>query len=166
MLFGIAFSANGSSGGTDIIAAIINKYHDVTLGRVMRMCDLIIISCGYFALQDWEKVVYGYATLYICSFVLDQVVNSARQSVQFIIISKKYKEIGHSIVVGPRRGVTVINANGFYSGDEVKMLFVMAKRRDSTTIFRLIKEIDPDAYVTQSAVIGAYGDGFDRIKVT
>lgn len=162
---GLAFSHNGSTGGTDIIAAIINKYRDVTLGRVMLMCDLIIISCGYFALQDWEKVVYGYATLYICSFVLDQVVNSARQSVQFIIISKKYKEIGHSIVVGPRRGVTVINANGFYSGDEVKMLFVMAKRRDSTTIFRLIKEIDPDAYVTQSAVIGAYGDGFDRIKV-
>ena len=162
---GLAFSHNGSTGGTDIIAAIINKYRDVTLGRVTLMCDLIIISSGYFALRDWEKVVYGYATLYICSFVLDQVVNSARQSVQFIIISKKYKEIGHSIVVGPRRGVTVINANGFYSGDEVKMLFVMAKKRDSTMIFRLIKEIDPDAYVTQSAVIGAYGDGFDRIKV-
>ena len=162
---GFIFMHNGSTGGTDIIAAVINKYRDITLGRVLMLCDLVIITSSYFVLKDWEKVVYGYATLYICSFVLDQVVNSARQSVQFIIISKKYKEIGHSIVVGPRRGVTVINANGFYSGDEVKMLFVMAKRRDSTTIFRLIKEIDPDAYVTQSAVIGAYGDGFDRIKV-
>lgn len=161
---GIAFSHNGSTGGTDIIAAIVNKYRDVTLGKVLLSCDLIIITSSYFALQDWEKVVYGYATLYICSFVLDQVVNSARQSVQFIIISKKYQEIGRSIVTGPRRGVTVINANGFYSGDEVKMLFVMARRRDSTMIFRLIKEIDPNAYVTQSAVIGAYGDGFDTIK--
>ena len=162
---GVAFSSNGSTGGTDIIAAIINKYRDITLGRVILICDLVIISSSYFVLQDWEKVVYGYATLYICSFVLDQVVNSARQSVQFIIISMKYREIGQRIVTGPRRGVTVINANGFYSGDEVKMLFVMAKKRDSTSIFRLIKEIDPNAYVTQSAVIGAYGDGFDRIKV-
>lgn len=164
MGIGIAFSHNGSTGGTDIIAAIINKYRDITLGRVMLFCDLVIISSSYIVFEDWEKVVYGYVTLYICSFVLDQVVNSARQSVQFVIISKKYKEIGHSIVVGPRRGVTVINANGFYSGDEVKMLFVMAKKRDSATIFRLINEIDPNAYVTQSAVIGAYGDGFDRIK--
>lgn len=162
---GLAFSHNGSTGGTDIIAAVINKYRDITLGRVLMLCDLVIITSSYFVLKDWEKVVYGYATLYICSFVLDQVVNSARQSVQFIIISKKYREIGQHIVTGPRRGVTVINANGFYSGDEVKMLFVMAKKRDSTSIFRLIKEIDPNAYVTQSAVIGAYGDGFDRIKV-
>ena len=162
---GLAFSHNGSTGGTDIIAAVINKYRDITLGRVLMLCDLVIITSSYFVLKDWEKVVYGYATLYICSFVLDQVVNSARQSVQFIIISKKYREIGQRIVTGPRRGVTVINANGFYSGDEVKMLFVMAKKRDSTSIFRLIKEIDPNAYVTQSAVIGAYGDGFDRIKV-
>ena len=77
---GIAFSANGSTGGTDIIAAIINKYRDITLGRVMLICDLIIISSSYIVLRDWEKVVYGYVTLYICSFVLDQVVNSARQS--------------------------------------------------------------------------------------
>ena len=75
---GIAFSSNGSTGGTDIIAAIINKYRDITLGRVMLICDLIIISSSYFVLKDWEKVVYGYVTLYICSFVLDQVVNSAR----------------------------------------------------------------------------------------
>lgn len=76
---GIAFSNNGSTGGTDIIAAVINKYRDITLGRVMLICDLIIISSSYFVLKDWEKVVYGYVTLYICSFVLDQVVNSARR---------------------------------------------------------------------------------------
>ena len=75
---GVAFSANGSTGGTDIIAAIINKYRDITLGRVVLICDMIIISSSYFVLKDWEKVVYGFVTLYICSFVLDQVVNSAR----------------------------------------------------------------------------------------
>ena len=161
---GIAFSSNGSTGGTDIIAAIINKYRDITLGRVMLFCDLII-SSSYFVLKDWEKVVYGYVTLYICSFVLDQVVNSARQSVQFFIISEKYEEIARHINVYPHRGATVINASGFYTGKEIKMLFVLAKKRESTIIFRLIKDIDPNAFVSQSQVIGVYGEGFDKIKV-
>ena len=138
---------------------------DITLGRVMLICDLIIISSSYFVLKDWEKVVYGYVTLYICSFVLDQVVNSARQSVQFFIISDKYEEIAKHIQVYPHRGATVINASGFYTGKEIKMLFVLAKKRESTIIFRLIKDIDPNAFVSQSAVIGVYGEGFDRIKV-
>lgn len=162
---GIAFSSNGSTGGTDIIAAIVNKYRDISLGKVMLVCDLVIITSGYFALRDWERVVYGYVTLYICSFVLDQVVNSARQSVQFFIISRKYEEIGHHINEHPHRGVTVINATGFYSGKEQKMLFVLARKRESAVIFRLIKEIDPHAFVSQSAVIGVYGEGFDKIKV-
>ena len=162
---GIAFSSNGSTGGTDIIAAVINKYRDISLGKVMLICDLIIISSSYFVLKDWEKVVYGYVTLYICSFVLDQVVNSTRQSVQFFIISDKYEEIGKHINVYPHRGVTVINASGFYSGKEQKMLFVLAKKRESSIIFRLIKDIDPHAFVSQSAVIGVYGEGFDKIKV-
>lgn len=162
---GIAFSANGSTGGTDIIAAIINKYRDITLGRVVMICDMIIITSSYFVLRDWEKVVYGYVTLYVCSFVLDQIVNSARQSVQFFIISKKYEEIGRHINKDIHRGVTVIPATGLYTGAEVNMMFVLAKKRQSTIIFRIIKDIDPEAFVSQSAVIGVYGEGFDHIKV-
>lgn len=162
---GIAFTSNGSTGGTDIIAAIINKYRDITLGRVILICDLIIISSSYFVLKDWEKVVYGFVTLYICSFVLDQVVNSARQSVQFFIISNQYEEIAREINRYPRRGVTVINATGFFTGKEQKMMFILAKKRESTIIFRIIKDIDSNAFISQSAVIGAYGEGFDHIKV-
>ena len=162
---GIAFSNNGSTGGTDIIAAVVHKYREITLGQVMRIMDLIIITSSYLVLHDWEKVVYGYVTLFISSFVLDQVVNSARQSVQFFIISDKYEEIGKHINQFPHRGVTVINASGFYTGREIRMLFVLAKKRESTIIFRLIKDIDPNAFVSQSAVIGVYGEGFDKIKV-
>lgn len=162
---GIAFSANGSTGGTDIIAAIINKYRDITLGRVILVCDMIIISSSYFVLLDWEKVVYGFVTLYVSSFVLDQIVNSARQSVQFFIISKHYEEIGRRINKDLHRGVTVIDGTGLYTGFGIKMMFVLAKKRESTTIFRLIMDIDPEAFVSQSAVIGVYGEGFDHIKV-
>ncbi len=161
---GIAFSSNASTGGTDIIAAIINKYRDITLGRVMMICDMIIITSSYFVLKDWEKVVYGFVTLYVCSFVLDQIVNSARQSVQFFIISKKYQEIGKEINA-LHRGVTVIDATGLYTGQEQKMMFVLAKKRQSTTIFRIINDIDPTAFVSQSAVIGVYGEGFDHFKL-
>lgn len=161
---GVAFSANGSTGGTDIIAAIINKYRDITLGRVIMCCDMIIIGLSYFVLHDWEKMVYGYVTLFISSFVLDQIVNSARQSVQFFIISKKYADIAREINE-LHRGVTVINATGFYTGQEQKIMFVLAKKRQSTTIFRIINDIDPTAFVSQSAVIGVYGEGFDHFKI-
>lgn len=162
---GVTFSANGSSGGTDIIAAIVNKYRDISLGRVILLCDLIIISSSYLVLHDWERVVYGYVVLFISSFVLDQVVNSARQSVQFFIISTKYEEIGRRINKDLHRGVTFIDGVGCYTNNNVKMMFVLAKRRESTTIFRLIKDIDPKAFVSQSAVIGVFGEGFDKIKV-
>lgn len=162
---GVAFSANGSTGGTDIIAAIINKYRDITLGKVILMCDIVIITSSYFVLHDWEKVVYGYVVLFISSFVLDQVVNSARQSVQFFIISQKYEEIGKRINKDLHRGVTFIDGVGCYTNNNVKMMFVLAKKRESNMIFRLIKDIDPNAFVSQSAVIGVFGEGFDRIKV-
>ena len=162
---GVAFSANGSTGGTDIIAAIVNKYRDISLGRVILMCDIIIISSSYLVLHDWERVVYGYVVLFVSSFVLDQVVNSARLSVQFFIISSKYEEIGRRINLDLQRGVTFIDGVGCYPHNNVRMMFVLAKKTESNTIFRLIKDIDPGAFVSQSAVIGVFGEGFDRIKV-
>lgn len=162
---GLGLSANGSTGGTDIIAAVINKYRDISLGRVILLCDLVIITSSYFVFENFEKVLYGYVVLYIVAFCIDQVVNSMQRSVQFFIISEKYQEIGKRIGEYPRRGCTIINGNGFYSGKEVKMLFVLAKKRQAGAIFQLINEIDPHAFVSQSAVIGVYGEGFDRMKV-
>ena len=162
---GLGLASNGSTGGTDIIAAIINKYRDISLGRVIMICDIIIISCSWFVLRDFEMVLYGYVVLYVTAFCIDQVVNSMRRSVQFFIISDKWNEIGHRINEDGHRGVTTINATGFYTGHEVKMLFVLCKRRQSNLIFQLINEVDPHAFVSQSAVIGVYGNGFDHFKV-
>ena len=162
---GLGLSSNGSTGGTDIIAAIINKYRDVSLGRTIMICDVFIISSSYLVLHDWEKVIYGYVVLYVTAFCIDQVVESSRRSVQFFIISDKYEEIGERINREPHRGCTVVDAQGFYSGKNVKMLFVLAKRRQSDMIFRIINEVDPHAFVSQSAVIGVYGEGFDHFKM-
>ena len=162
---GLGLSSNGSTGGTDIVAAIINKYRDISLGRVIMLCDVVIISSSYLVLRDWEKVIYGYVVLYVTAFCIDQVVNSQRSSVQFFIISDKYHEIGERINREPHRGCTIIDAQGFFSGKDVKMLFVLANRRQSDLIFRIINDIDPHAFVSQSAVIGVYGEGFDQFKV-
>ena len=162
---GLGLASNGSTGGTDIIAAIINKYRDISLGRVIMLCDVIIISCSYIVLKDFEKVIYGYVVLYVTAFCIDQVVNSMRRSVQFFIISDKWEDIARRINSEGHRGVTVIDATGFYTGHEMKMLFVLAKRRQSNQIFQVINETDPTAFVSQSAVIGVYGQGFDHFKV-
>ena len=161
---GMALSVNGSTGGTDIVAAMINKYRDISLGHALLITDLLIITSGYLVFRSWEQVIYGYVVLYISTFMIDQVVNLTRSSVQFFIISKKHEEIGHQINEVAQRGCTVINGSGFYSGEEVKMLFVLAKKSESGRIFSLINEIDPNAFVSQSAVIGVYGLGFDKIK--
>ena len=162
---GIAFSANGSSGGTDIIAAIIHKYKDVTLGRMVMLCDVIIISSCYFVFHDWRRVIFGFVTLFVIGFVLDYIVNSARQSVQFFIFSKEYEKIADRITKETHRGVTVLDGIGWYSKHNVKVLVVLAYKRQSIDIFRLVKDIDPNAFISQSSVIGVYGEGFDRLKV-
>lgn len=162
---GIVFINNGSTGGTDIIAAVVNKYRDITFGRMILYCDIIIISSCYFVFEDWKRVVFGFVTLIVISYLLDMVVNSARQSVQFFIFSKEYKQIADRIISDTRRGVTVLDGTGWYSKKDVKVLVVLAKKSQSVNIFRLVKDIDPNAFVSQSSVIGVYGEGFDRIKV-
>lgn len=133
---GVAFASNGSTGGTDIVAAIVNKYRDVSLGRMVMLCDMIIIASSYFVLHDLEKVVYGYVTLFVTGYMIDQVVNSSRQSVQFFIISSKYEEIGREINA-LHRGVTVIDGTGLYTGKQVKMMFVLAKKSQSLSLIHI-----------------------------
>lgn len=162
---GFVFLSNGSTGGTDIIAAIINKYKDVTLGQMMMLCDLIIISSSLLTpTGSLNKALYGYCTLIITNLLLDYVVDRGRQSVQFFIFSNRYDEIAAAIN-DMHRGVTVLNGQGWYTKAERKVLVVLAKKSESTNIFRIIQNIDPGAFVSQSKVIGVFGDGFDRIKV-
>lgn len=161
---GVVFNCNGSTGGTDIIAAIINKYRDVTLGRMIMLCDVVIISSCYFIFHDWSRVIFGFVTLFVIGIVLDYIVNSARQSVQFFIFSKEYEKIADHINRDTHRGVTVLDGIGWYSKNHVKVLVVLAAKRQSVEIFRLVKDIDPNAFISQSSVIGVYGEGFDRLK--
>lgn len=167
----IVFLNNGSTGGTDIIAASVNKYRDVSLGTVLTFLDLAIIgSCLLVPqfgdlLERAHKVVFGLCTMVIENFMLDYLMNRQRQSVQFFIFSKKWQEIANALGTKTDHGVTILDGHGWYTGHERKVICLLARKRESTYIFRLIKMIDPQAFVSQSSVIGVYGEGFDPIKV-
>jgi uncharacterized membrane-anchored protein YitT (DUF2179 family) len=161
---GIIFSANGCTGGTDIIGAIINKFKDVSIGRSLLFCDFIIISSSYLIFHDVEKIVFGFVEMAISNFVLDSVLNANNQSIQFLIISQKHDEIATSIIKDLNRGCTILDGKGGYTGEPVKAIVLLAKNRESATIFRLIKSVDPNAFISQSSVRGVYGEGFDTIK--
>lgn len=167
----MVFLNNGSTGGTDIIAACVNKYYNLSLGQVLILVDLCIIgSCMFIPefgppLQRIYKVVFGLCTMVIENFVLDYVMNARRQSVQFIVISHKYQEIANAIGTKMDHGVTILDGYGWYTGNEMKVLLILARKRESVNMQRLIKIIDPNAFVSQSAVVGVYGEGFDEMKV-
>lgn len=167
----IVFLHNGSTGGNDIVAAVVNKYYNISLGQVLIIVDLFIIASCLFIpsfggpIDRCYKVVFGLCTMVIENFTLDYVMNAQRESVQFMIFSKKYQEIANAIGTEMEHGVTILDGHGWYTGKEVKVLCILAKKRESVNIFRLIKMIDPNAFVSQSSVIGVYGEGFDPIKV-
>lgn len=161
----VVFLMGGSTGGTDIIAAIVNKYKNMSLGQMFLIMDGLIIGSSYFVFGDWQRVVMGFCLMAISSYTLDYVMNSAQRSVQFLIISTRPEEIATRVNTELNRGVTVLYGEGFYSKEERRVLMILAKRRESVQIFRLIKEIDPNAFVSQSNVVGVYGEGFDPIKL-
>lgn len=161
---GLIYSHNGSTGGTDIIIALLNKHFRMSFGRAMQFIDITIISSSYLLFHSMETIVYGVAFTLIASYVCDYVVNGTRQTVQFIIISKHYKDIADVINKKIHRGVTLIEGKGWYSKQEVDILIVMARRYESQDIFNYIKKIDPDALVSQSNCQGVFGEGFDSIK--
>ena len=158
---GVIYSHNGSTGGTDILIAILNKYFRMSFGRAMQFIDFTIITSSYLLFHSVELIVYGAVFTLVASYMCDYIVNGARQTVQFIIISKHYKEIADVINKSVHRGVTLVEGKGWYSQKEVDILIVMARRYESQDIFRCIKKIDPDALVSQTNCQGIFGEGFD-----
>lgn len=161
---GLVFTQGGSTGGTDIIAMIINKYRNISHGRIILYLDLIIISSSYFLFQSLEVMVYGYVTMAVASYSIDMLLMGHRRSVQLFIFSPKYELIAERIANDIGRGVTLINGQGWYSKEESAVLVVVVKRHESSMVFRTIKEVDPEAFITVASVMGVYGKGFDPIK--
>ncbi len=172
---GTVFIHNGSSGGTDIVAAMVSKLSNVSIGRTMIVTDMLIVSCSFFLPFDGNiqerlearvpLIVYGWVVTFIIAYCTDMIINTNRQATQFVIFSPRWEEIADRVNKEARRGVTVMDGLGWYSKKEVKILMVWCRKIESVTIFRIVKSIDPEAFITQANVNGVYGKGFDTMKV-
>lgn len=172
---GIVFVHNGSTGGTDIVAAMVSKVSNVSIGRTMIFTDFLIVSSsiflpfeGTFAERLSVKVpliVYGLVVTFVLAYMADMVINTNRQATQFVIFSSKWAEIADRVNQVAHRGVTVMDGMGWYSKQDVKVLMVWCRKIESVTIFRIIKAIDDNAFISQANVNGVYGKGFDTMRV-
>ncbi|MBN1767590.1 MAG: YitT family protein [Prolixibacteraceae bacterium] len=161
---GLVFSQGGSTGGTDIIAMLVTRYRRISPGRVIMYCDVIIISASWFIFHSAEILVYGYVSMWVVSYTLDAFLNGANQSAQIFIFSEKWEEIQNNILHHNRRGVTLIDGIGAYTQKPIKIIMTVVRKRETSAIFRDIKKIDNNAFITMGSVMGVYGEGFDALK--
>lgn len=167
---GIVFTQGGSTGGTDIIAMIINKYRNISPGRIIMLCDVFIIGSSFLVLLDLdpakriETIVYGYVTMAITAYSLDAVLSGSKQSVQVFVFSKNFSEIANRITSELNRGVTVVDGQGWYSKENQKVLITLVRKHEANDVYRIIKEVDPEAFISVASVMGVYGKGFEHIR--
>ena len=173
---GLTMSQGGSTGGTDIIALIVNKYRNVSPGRMILWMDVVIILSSMLVpsytadgtLLPWTEkvttVVYGFILVMVNSTVIDLYLSGSKQSVQLFILSRKFEQIADVITHDLHRGVTVLDGKGWYTKNNTEVLMVLTRKTDLSILLRTIKSIDPDAFLSVASVTGVYGKGFDSIK--
>lgn len=179
---GVVMSNNGSSGGTDIVAKVVHHYRDISLGRVMIICDLVIIASSYMlpvpeqyltdgmtaqAIADFKtrRILYGLCMTVSYTLSVDTMMNHLRRSVQFFIYSQNHHaEIATAINQSVNRGVTVLDGKGWYSQQPMHVVSVLARRHEAQQIMRIVRDIDPNAFVSQANVSGVFGKGFETFN--
>lgn len=171
---GIYFNHHGTAGGTDIVAAVMDKVTHVSVGRTMMIVDMSLVALSFFLPFDGDiheriqariqTIIYGWVSIFIYSYITDQLLNTPKQTVQFIILSEKWDEIAYRLTHETGRGVTTIDAEGYWTKEARKLMLVWCRHSDEMYIFNIVKAIDPGAYVTYAHVKGVYGNGFDPIQ--
>ena len=161
----LVFTQGGSTGGIDIIALVINKYREVSPGKVFMVSDFLIIS-SILLLPDksLQDLVYGYVVTVAFSYTVDQILTGNKQSVQMLIITNKYEEIADKLCYELNKGVTAINSIGWYKKSSSMIIMVVTQKSNMYEVMGAVKEVDPHAFLTVSTVMGVYGEGFDQVK--
>ena len=175
---GCVLLVNGSSGGTDIVAMIVNHYRDISLGNIMLLCDILIIASAFFlplpksmvaeggndTYLHIKRVLYGVCMTVSYTLAVDWIMTRMHRSVHILIYSAKYDEIATAINTTVNRGVTVLDGTGWYSQQPVKVISVLVRKPESSLVMSLVHSIDPNALVSIADVRGVFGSGFDKIK--
>lgn len=162
---GITFTYGGSTGGTDIIAMLIMKYKNYSPGKILLTIDVFVIMSSFFVFGSLEKIVYGYVTMAVANYSLDMFLEGSKQTLQIFIFSKEYSAIADRINLELKRGVTVLNGQGWYSKQNLQVLLIIVRKSEVEYVYRIIKEEDSNAFMSMNSVMGVFGKGFDRIKI-
>ncbi len=163
---GILFSQGGSTGGTEIIAMLINRKRNISPGKLILLMDVGIIASSFFVFRELEPIVYGYVSMGVVSYVIDLVLTGNQRSAQLFIFSKKSKEISDVIGKDLGKGVTLLKAQGWYTQRDIDIVLVIVRKRETSNVYRMIKEIDSEAFISVGSVMGVYGKGFDELKIS
>lgn len=162
---GIIFSHGGSTGGTDVIALIINKYWPLSPGKVYLYTDLFIIASILLVPgKSFQDMIYGYITMITFSTMLDFVLMGSKSTVQVLVFSDKSNELADHIMKNLNRGVTALKSIGCYTGKEKDVLLVIVRKSQISQLSKVIKEVDTKAFVSVAPASSVYGEGFDELK--
>ena len=159
---GLILRYGGSTGGTDIISLMVNKYWPISLSMIYLVTDVIICSLLLFLPEkNFSDMCYGLEELVVFSLMIDIVVGGKRSSYQLLVFSEHYKEIADHIITNMDRGVTVLKAQGWYTKKDKDVLLILINQKELPSLTRVIKEVDPRAFMSISPTNNVYGEGFD-----
>lgn len=171
---GLYYSHKGSTGGTDIVAAIFDKKYNISIGRTMMIIDVTIVTCSFLLPFDGDMdariqsrvqtIIYGWTSIVIYSMVANYLANADKQTIQFLILSDRWKEISDRIAHECGRGVTAFDGKGLWTGETRTLLIVWCRRYDADRIYSIVRETDERAYIIQSNARSVYGNGFDSLR--
>ncbi len=161
----LCFQQGGSTGGSDIVVMIVNKFYTISYGKFIRYTDGVIISSALFLPEiGIDGVIYGFVMVAVFSYTVDMILSGNQQSTQMFIICKDYKAMADAINNEAKRGATVIDSMGWYSKDQSKIVMCVCRKRDQAMVLKVVKQVDPDAFITIGSVMGVYGKGFDALN--
>ncbi|MFV0345314.1 MAG: YitT family protein [Bacteroidales bacterium] len=161
---GLVISRGGTTAGTDILIMIINKYFDVTPGRLFMFFDVVIVSSTILVIPKLDNLVYCYISMGLVGFMVDKVLTGIAQSSQILIFSQKSEEIADLINSNVDRGVTILKGKGWHSKKDMEVILTIVRRKEVGEVFREVRSVDPNAFISVGTVRGVYGQGFDRMK--
>ena len=160
----LCFTQGGSTGGTDIVAMIINKYRTISYGKILIYSDFVIIASSLLVGKGISAVIYGYVLTAVVGYTVDMIMAGNQQSSQVLIVTHDYEKMADAIARNIHRGVTLIDSQGWYSKEQTKMGLVVCRKRETAMILKFVKTIAPDAFMTVGSVMGVYGKGFQAIN--
>lgn len=172
---GLYFAHHGTTGGTDIIAAVMEKVSNLSVGRTMMIFDMSIVGVSFFLPFDGtfearvqarvETIIYGLVAIFIYSYIADRFIGAGRQTMQIFILSDKWREIAERITHETGRGVTTIDVKGYWTETSRTLLLVWCRFSNTLDIFHIVHEVDPGAYITDCYVRDVWGNGFDKLRL-